>query len=57
MKFQDDIHNKNTNDTDPNVFKDNYNVASTSQKTDQVAYDEMKYMIVAISSEIEKWRY
>ncbi|VEU64753.1 hypothetical protein [Mycoplasmopsis cynos] len=49
----DEINNKNTNDTDPNVFKDNYNVASLSKKTDQVAYDEMKYMIVGISSPID----
>ncbi|WP_322960530.1 hypothetical protein [Mycoplasmopsis cynos] len=53
-EIADDISNKNTNDTDPNIFKDNYNVASTSQKTDKVAYDEMKYMIVGISSNIDK---
>ncbi|WP_322961684.1 hypothetical protein [Mycoplasmopsis cynos] len=53
-EISDDINNKNTNDTDPNVFKDNYNVASASQKTDQVAYDEMKYMIVGVSSNIDK---
>ncbi|UWV77446.1 hypothetical protein [Mycoplasmopsis cynos] len=52
-EISDDISNKNTNDTDPNIFKDNFNVANASQKTDQVAYDEMKYMIVAISSEIK----
>ncbi|WAM05727.1 hypothetical protein OM999_00350 [Mycoplasmopsis cynos] len=54
-EIQDDIVNKNTNDTDPNVFKDNFNVASTSQKTDKVAYDEMKYMIVGISSTIDEY--
>ncbi|WP_322962378.1 hypothetical protein RRG39_02570 [Mycoplasmopsis cynos] len=53
-EIQDDIHNKNTNDTDPNVFKDNYNVASQSNKTDKVAYDEMKYMIVGWGSLIDK---
>lgn len=54
-EISDEINNKNTNDTDPNVFKDNYNVASASKKTDKVAYDEMKYMIVGISSTIDEY--